>query len=236
MTPFEYSGTELEIFERAINWKAYWTHQISPHIGDSVLEVGAGIGANTKGLYARENQTWLCLEPDARQCAIIDEKIKSGILPPSLEAQAKTINDLDDGKFFDTILYIDVLEHIKEDGLELINASSRLLKGGKIVIISPAHNFLFSEFDTKIGHYRRYNRKMLQRIIPSNMKKNRLYYLDSIGFFASLANKLLLKSSDPTHKQIQLWDRLMVRASRVADPLLGYNFGKTIVCIIEKET
>lgn len=232
MNDFEYSGSELSLFEHANNWKSYWSNQISPYIGKSILEVGAGIGATAKTLHSKKYKTWVCLEPDEKLCDEIKRKIKSGTLP-SLDVRCGTTKNLDLHEKFDTILYVDVLEHIKNDQSELVIASKHLAAGGKIIIISPAHNFLYSEFDAKIGHYRRYNKKMLRAIIQNGMRIREIRYLDSIGMLASLANKLILKSANPSHKQIQFWDRFLVTASRLVDPLIRYRLGKSILCVIE---
>ena len=62
----------------------------------------------------------------------------------------------------------------------------------------------------------------------------RLHYLDSIGMLASLGNRLILKSSMPTRRQIALWDRLMVPISRLADPLLGHRLGKSVLGVWQR--
>lgn len=234
MDDFEYSGSELSLFEYANNWKAYWSKQILPFVGDSVLEVGAGIGATAKTLGAHQYKSWVCLEPDLKLCDEIRKKINTGTLPGFIDIRAITTEKLDPDEKFDTILYIDVLEHIKDDRGELERVSNNLVDGGTVIIVSPAHNFLYSEFDSKIGHYRRYNSKMLRSIIPNGMRVIKMRYLDSVGLFASLANKLILKSANPTRKQILLWDRAMVTASRLIDPLLAYRAGKSIICVLEK--
>jgi hypothetical protein len=59
-------------------------------------------------------------------------------------------------------------------------------------------------------------------------------YLDSVGMMASLANRVLLKSADPTQHQIALWDRYLVRLSRVVDPLSGYRCGKSVLAIWQR--
>ena len=64
----------------------------------------------------------------------------------------------------------------------------------------------------------------------------RMVYLDSVGFFASLCNRLILKSSMPTPGQIALWDRVMVRMSRWVDPCLGYAAGKSVLGIWRKKS
>ena len=58
--------------------------------------------------------------------------------------------------------------------------------------------------------------------------------LDSAGFFLSLANRLLMKSSMPTHGQIALWDQVFVRVSTMLDPILGFRFGKSILMIWQR--
>ena len=60
-------------------------------------------------------------------------------------------------KKFETILYISVLEHIKDDKDEIDTALSKLKKGGYLIICVPAHNYMYSKFDKEIGHYRRYS-------------------------------------------------------------------------------
>ena len=69
---FKYAGSELELFEKARNWKAYWRAQIAGFVRGEVLEVGAGIGANTLTLAGLEYQRWTCLEPDAALAARIE--------------------------------------------------------------------------------------------------------------------------------------------------------------------
>jgi len=103
---------------------------------------------------------------------------------------------------------------------------------GKIIIFVPAHQFLYSVFDKKIGHYRRYNISSLNAILPTELKNISYKYIDSIGFFASLANKFLLKSPTPSLKQVLFWDRYLIPLSRIFDRLMGFRFGKNIYAII----
>lgn len=235
MSEFIYSGEELDVFERANNWKAYWADIVRPHIGKRILEVGAGIGSTTVVLKGVEYERWVCIEPDSVLCEKIEQKKRSGILPNTIEVNNSVLSGVSDSERFDTILYIDVLEHIENDLAELEMAASLLSNKGKIIVLSPSHNFLFSPFDKKIGHFRRYNKKNLTKIIPATTKLVEIKYMDSIGFFASLGNKLILKQAEPSHSQIALWDRLMVPISRLVDPAIFHSAGKSILAIIEKK-
>ena len=234
MNQFKYSGTELSLFENARNWKRYWSEMVRPYVGEFVLEVGGGIGATVQLLSAGNYKRWVCLEPDAALCAEIVFRQSEGLISLDIDVRCCTIMDMDVEFKFDTILYIDVLEHIRADAAELIKASSLLRQNGFIVIISPAHNFLYSPFDEKIGHYRRYDKKSLKSIIPDDLKIVEMKYLDSVGYLASLINKLVLKTSDISFSQVWFWDKFMVSLSRFVDYLSGNKFGKSIVCVLKK--
>ena len=233
--PFSYAGEELELFSHAVRWKRYWARQLAPFIGANVLEVGAGTGTNTLLLVSSSQKRWVCLEPDARLIAGLPAKIEAlDRRPEVLEVIIGDLRSVPSESRFDTILYIDVLEHIESDRQEMDGAYRLLSPGGHLIVLSPAHQFLYTAFDRGLGHFRRYSRRTLRAVGPRGCDPLRIFYLDSVGFFASLANRLLLKQKLPTARQIQFWDRYLVQSSVVLDPLLGFHFGKTVVGIWEK--
>jgi hypothetical protein len=232
MTEFKYQGNELDLFQEAVVWKNYWSTTLSKHIRGNVLEVGAGNGSNIQIFQTHNFETWDCLEPDPNLSAKIKDKIT---IDRKISVITGTLDAINTNKKYDTIIYIDVLEHIKSDEEELKKAEQLLTSNGKIVILSPAHEYLFSEFDQSIGHFRRYNKKTLLKIKPSTMICDELFYIDSIGFFASLANKIFLKSSSPNLKQIKFWDSVLVRLSITVDKLIHHTAGKTIIAILRKK-
>ena len=234
MNGLQYVGEELDLFAHAENWKKYWSEQIAPFLGRSVLEVGAGIGASTTifSSYAEAaERSWLCLEPDPDLAKRIAEKITNGDLPDYCTVSIGTIADLPQEARFDSILYIDVLEHIENDRDEVARAAKRLRPGGTLIVLAPAHQELYSPFDKSIGHFRRYNRKSLIELSPPGLTVSRSVYLDSVGMLASAANKYLLKKPMPALADILLWDRRMIPISRRVDRLIGYNFGKSVLTV-----
>jgi 2-polyprenyl-3-methyl-5-hydroxy-6-metoxy-1,4-benzoquinol methylase len=147
---------------------------------------------------------------------------------------ASTIDAFAESSGFDSILYIDVLEHIEDDAGELRRASARLAPGGKLIVLSPAHNVLYSEFDRAIGHFRRYSSRSLRRLTPDGMRLVAMRHLDSAGLILSLGNRLLLRQNQPTPRQIRFWDRVIIRMSRRIDPLIGYTAGRSIIAVWER--
>ena len=226
----EYVGKELHLFEKAVHWKKYWASFTTPHIRGDVLEVGAGIGANTPLFAGTDFKTWTCLEPDP---ALLAECKKRLGADPRYKYVAGTTLDI--RGTFDVIMYIDVLEHIGDDSAEMRRAAELLNPSGTLIVLVPAHQWLFSPLDEAVGHFRRYTKKSLLAAAPPSLQSKKLIYLDSVGLFASLANKVLLKQSMPTESQIRAWDSLLVPISTVLDRVFGHQMGKSVLGIWTKE-
>ncbi|ACA15493.1 Methyltransferase type 12 [Methylobacterium sp. 4-46] len=228
----DYVGTELDLFSAATTWKAYWSGEIAPFLRGRVLDVGAGLGATAEILGRHPAVTeWTCLEPDRGFAAALAAKLAEGRLAPHTRIRRGTLAAAAAAGPYDAILYVDVLEHIREDRDELARAAACLAPGGSLVVLAPAHPALFSPFDAAIGHERRYTRASLRAAGPDGLALTRLRYLDSVGLLASLANRALLRQAMPTAGQIAVWDRLMVPLSRRIDPLLFHRAGKSILAV-----
>lgn len=231
----DYIGEELDLFSHATHWKNYYGSIVKPYLGNKVLEVGAGLGSTTETLCDGTQKEWVCVEPDPALGNQIVDKLNKGSLPKCCRYIQGTVDNIQD-KDFDSALYIDVIEHIENDKEELEKSASRLKPGGYLIILVPAHNFLYSEFDKKIGHFRRYNKKMLKAVNPQNIEIIQLKYLDSLGCVSSYANKLLLKQSYPTLKQVKFWDNFIVPTSRnFLDKVLFNTVGKSVLLIGKKK-
>jgi SAM-dependent methyltransferase len=232
-TQFSYLGTELELFEKATNWKSYVAKELGPYIAGSIIEVGAGRGGSTKYLCDRSHTRWICLDPDPNHVSHLKGLISARKLPPRCEARCGVLANLPK-ECADTIIYIDVLEHIEDDEKEMRIASMHLVTGGHIVMLSPAFNFLYSPFDQAIGHKRRYTRKDVGRLTVHPLTLKRVFFMDSLGYFVSAVNRLIMRASHPSIHQIQFWDKAIVPISGVTDKIFGHLFGRSVVMIWQK--
>ena len=198
-----------------------------------MLEVGAGNGSTTKILWNKSVTKWICLEPDHKLFLSLKTKLDKKNLPHNCELHHGILSSIK-SKTFDCIAYIDVLEHIKDDGEELRQTTELLSSNGKLIILSPAYNWLFSPFDKSIGHVRRYNYDSLKTLESKSLKLTHYEYLDSVGIILSLLNKVALKQTYPTKKQIMIWDKFVVPLSKIIDPFVARSFGKSIIGIYTK--
>jgi SAM-dependent methyltransferase len=231
---YAYSGNELDQAALAVNWKSYFRSRIAPYITGRVLEVGAGLGGTTIRLRNARQTSWTCLEPDAGLVARLQQTLNDS--PSSVPTTVVTgdLTSLPGDERFDSILYIDVLEHIEDDRGELQRAAARLAPGGALVVLCPAFQILFSEMDEALGHFRRYTKHTLAAVFPQGLERRELFYLDSLGMIASLANKLLLRQGAPSEQQVKFWDGWIIPVSRVLDPLLLHSIGRSVIAIYRK--
>jgi hypothetical protein len=117
---------------------------------------------------------------------------------------------------------------------EIRQATNHLSPTGQLIVLSPAHNWLYSQFDSAVGHYRRYTRKKLQALATQSLLRGTTIYLDSVGLFLSLGNRLLLHRRMPSLSQIMFWDRWIVPLSRYLDPLFGQRIGKSVLGVWQR--
>jgi SAM-dependent methyltransferase len=226
-TDYSYVGSELELFIKATNWKKYWATRVRPFVRGNVLDVGAGLGA-TFDYLSDAAEHWTCLEPDATLCSELQERLATHPRPPRVVCG--TLESIGADERFDTIVYIDVLEHIEHDREQAQAAAAHLNPGGSLIVLSPALPFLFSPFDRSVGHFRRYTRQSLEKVTPAGLTVQAWFFLDGLGAMASLFARVA-KRSAPTQAQIATWDKLIVPVSRVTDALTSRLFGRTIVMV-----
>ncbi len=231
---FPYIGGELDLFALAKNWKAYVKREIGEYLVGNVLEVGAGIGGTTVALNDGSACHWICVEPDFAQAKRLRSQVAQSRATLEPIVVVGSLRAFAERSLFDCVLYMDVLEHIDQDQVQVQMAARLVRPGGHIVVLSPAHQWLFSEFDKSIGHRRRYTKSSLRHLMPDGWIEKKLAYLDSVGVLLSLGNVVALRQSLPTRSQIMVWDRVCVPISRIVDRLLLGNFGKSVLAVWKK--
>ena len=229
----DYVGNELEMFASATNFHGYYRSLLADCLRGRVLEVGAGMGTFSNEILKSRELTLTACEPDRRMANTLAQAMIG-----RAQVVAGGIHDVPDAAGpFDAVVYIDVMEHIEDDGAEVAAAAGRLASGGALAIAGPAHRWLYSPFDATIGHYRRYDRRSVEALISScdNLELERFQYFDSVGMILSLGNKWLSRQTLPTRRQVMFWNDVVLPVSRRLDRLLAYRVGKSFVAIARRK-
>ena len=168
-------------------------------------------------------------EKDKKNFSTLSEKFKND---KKIKVENKYIYNL--VKKFDVILYLHVLEHIKDDHYEIKAAIQRLKRNGSLIILVPAHNKMYSNLDKIVGHYRRYELDFFQKKFKS-LRQIDLKYLDSSGYVLYFLNKLMFKKEKyPSKFKIFIWDKFFTPVSIILDFILRYRLGKCILAVYKK--
>ena len=224
----DYPGKELEIFDKAILWRKYIYFLVKKYIKNDLLEVGAGIGSFTKN-YKNNLKNITLTELDKQNIKRLKKRFKDS----KIKIKAKLTSKLN-GKF-NSILYMNVLEHIKNDKKEINISLNKLNKKGYLIILVPAHNELYTKFDKEIGHFRRYKVNFFKKLKFKNARIVKLQYLDCLGYFLYYLNKIFYKNEIyPSKTKIFIWDKFFTPLTFFLDRFLNYRFGKNVLCIIKK--
>jgi hypothetical protein len=225
---YEYDGWELKFFDKSKNFRNYQLSLIKNYLKGHLAEVGPGNGINLINYYKYPKKIDL-FEPTKKLHLDLKKKFLKS-------KKVKFYNKiLSGGKKYDTIVYLDVIEHIKEDRKEIIKALKLLKKGGNLVISVPAFSHLYSNFDKDVGHFKRYSKNNFKKILEdiSFQKVNFIYY-DSIGYLLSLLSKIFTSNYKNNFEQkIKLWDSI-IWLSKIIDFIIFRLFGKSLLIIIKK--
>jgi SAM-dependent methyltransferase len=229
MGEFVYTGQDnLEAMAAAANYNAFLQKLAQDHIPSKhalCLDFGAGTGTFAELLRKAGYKSIECVEPDESQTKILNDK--GFTVHQSLDNVADAS--------IDVVYLFNVLEHIESD-LDMVQQIARKLnKNGRLLIYVPAFNHLFSSMDKKVGHYRRYTRRMLNGIVKKsglNVVKNT--YHDPLGYFATLAYKYAgNKQGDLDPKKLSFYDKFIFPLNKVIEPLTGRLFGKNVFIVAE---
>ena len=230
MSNIEYEGWELEHFDNSENFRRYQNDLFKNHLKGRAAEVGPGNGENLL-IYKDKVDTLEVYEPS--KSLFNNLKLRfSNDQKLVIKNEVFSLNE----NTFDTIMYLDVLEHIENDHQEVIKAFNSLKSGGKLIINVPAFQHLYSGFDKDVNHFRRYNKKRLLNLFEYlDYLFYELKYYDCLGYLLSLMSKLFTKNyKNNFNQKIKIWN-FLIPLSKILDKLIFHSFGKSLILIISKK-
>jgi 16S rRNA A1518/A1519 N6-dimethyltransferase RsmA/KsgA/DIM1 with predicted DNA glycosylase/AP lyase activity len=230
----QYFGKDLEDLKAARNYYKWIISIFKPYLGETIAEIGAGSGNFTSFLSKEKIKSIFAFEPSDNMYPLLSDKFKK-------DNRVTTINTYFKEKyqeflnFFDSLLYVNVLEHIEEDKKQLSYAYKTIKQNGYILIFAPALSFLYSEFDRRIGHFRRYCKTGLINIVRENgFSIENIRYFDLAGIIPWYISFVLLKKVTTNKANISLYDKLVVPPMRLLETLIPAPTGKNLLLIGKK--
>lgn len=193
-----------------INEVDLWLYElIEPFIGKRVLEIGCGMGNFARHLLDRE--LYIGTDTSLESIAFMNKHFggEPGFFTRVADVADSSFCDLSDYEV-DTIFSLNVFEHIKEDRIALANAAITLKPGGNLILVVPAHDWLYGSIDRAIGHYRRYSKqKILDRFKEVDLRSVKLVYINLLGAVGWYFNGRIRKQETPPSSQLKFFNRLV---------------------------
>ena len=230
MNRIEYTGrANLEVMQEAKNYNRFLVELVLAQIRDSEFTVDFGAGSGTFSVpVAAVNRRLVCVETDPVLCAKLSEQ---GL---------KVVSSLDllEDDSVDYLYTLNVLEHIEDDDATVTSWMQKLRPGGKLLVYVPAFDVLFSSMDRKVGHHRRYTKRVLMaKLKRAGFEVLDAKYADSLGYIATLIFKVIGNGEGTVNLGLlKAYDRFVFPLSRLLDFFVSSLFGKNVYALAVKAT
>jgi SAM-dependent methyltransferase len=236
-TPLNVLGAETmsSALPQAVEYHEWFYELSKPFLGERILDIGSGVGNHLPFFKGRD---LICL--DASLTSI--RKLETQFGGPGREfvvgdiCDEKVIDELAP-KQIDTATCFNVLEHI-EDHERALKNMRRILEpsGGNLILVVPAHEFLYGAMDHLAGHYRRFNKRQLAGLLRDcGFKVRQSRYMNAVGAVGWFVNGRVFKpkhlSTPSLNTQVVLFSRLLVPGIRFVESVLAPPFGQSLLAV-----
>ncbi len=227
-----YGHSILSDLSRARRFNEWMAREIVPHLGRRILEAGAGIGNLSRHLPKRELLLLTDVEP--QYLSMLQDAWRGNALVDvakfdlTSDDDAATLRD----RQLDTVVCLNVLEHIEDDAAALRRMRTLLAPSGRLVLLVPQHPWLFGAYDKELGHFRRYSRAGLRSLVEScGFRVSRLRGFNALAILGWWVNGRLLGRTKIGRVQLKLFD-LCVPFMRLVEKILPLP-GISLICVAE---
>jgi SAM-dependent methyltransferase len=226
VTGFNYSGAELDSLAEARNYYNWVLSQFEPYLGDTVVEVGAGIGTFSEFLLSSPKvKKLIAIEPGENTYPVLERKFAANA---STETLSGYLSDHYKALSANAVVAVNVLEHVEDHESFLREAREGTKAGGHLLLFVPALPAIFGTLDEAFEHHRRYTRRTLREVIErAGWRPRRITYMNFPGIAAWFMAGRILRKSVINPNDAKAYDRLVVpwlsRLESVVPAPIGSN-------------
>lgn len=216
------------------NLNRWMWSRVEPWVGSHVLEAGCGTGTMTAFLLTRAQVC--CVDMNEEHLADLRRQFdgSNNLETFTCDLQDTRMRELA-GRGFDTVVCLNVLEHVLDHETTLDNFHSILEPGGRLVLLVPAYSSLYGTLDKGLSHHRRYDKKeLLQLLGDHGFSAVHHRYLNTFGIMGWWLNGRVLKRTLLPSGQLTLYNRL-VPLFMLFENLTGPPWGLSHVICAEKD-
>lgn len=237
---FVYPGRELEAMSFAVKYHRWILEVFAPLLGTRLVEVGAGTGSFTELLHERRPESLALVEPSEEMFRVLAERAVAlrGATRISLHNSVfrSAAGRIREETRPDSIIYVNVLEHIDDDVGELEAVRQTLDSGGRAFIFVPALRWLYGNFDREVGHARRYTKRELEeKCARVGLRVVLSRYFDVLGVVPWWLKYCLLRSDKMEQGAVHFYDKYGVPLTKAAESVVRPPLGKNILLVAEKQ-
>jgi SAM-dependent methyltransferase len=234
-----YVGRDLEAMEFAEKYHRWILETFRPYMGKRLVEVGAGAGSFSQMLLDLPFESLTLVEPSENMYQLLEQRISNSARISRVSTYNAAFQNvagaIKRAQKPDSIIYVNVLEHIEDDEAELELVHSTLGHEGRVFIFVPAFRWLFGPLDERVGHFRRYTQPELEaKCRRAGFKIVSTKYFDLAGVLPWWIKYRLLKSDSLETQSVKAYDRYVVPVTKMLEALISPPLGKNIVLIAEK--
>ncbi len=232
-TTAEYTLLDQRLMRRATRYFAWQARLAKEQLGGRVIEVGCGTGNFTQHLTDRELVMGLDVVEGCVEQARARFAENSHLQFRCLDVQDSAFVDLK-AQRPDSVVCLNVLEHVRDDRLALEHMREVLAPGGRAVFLLPAFESLYGPIDRNLGHFRRYSKASWRELAEGTGFRVALSrYFNSVGFFGWWANARIFRKESQSESQIELFDRVAVPVLSRLEGWVEPPLGQSIFTVIE---
>lgn len=228
--------------EGARNYFAWIYETLEPYLRGAVLEVGSGYGIFSDVLLQHRGSI-VATDYDPRSVAVLERRFAGqlGVKIAHLDIlDAASASTLAGEVRVDTVVSLNVLEHLEDDVKALRNMRRLLPAGGRVVLFVPALEELFGSLDRLAGHFRRYDRTLLEeRLRRAGLRPVVLRFFNMVGALGWFVNGCVVPQMQidgaAVNKQAEIYDRVVVRFASALERWIAPPFGQSLIAVAERD-